>query len=187
MNWQRWKWRYWLDVFRRSRLERDLDEEVNSHIAIETERRIRLGESPEQARINSLREIRSLAFVKEAARDVRTWVSVERLAQDLRYALRIFTRRPGFSVVAILTLALGIGANTAIFSVVNSVLLKPLPYEHSERIVTVWEDFTAQGGPAQEWIEVPNFFEWKSEGDLFETLGDRPGRPPQRTRPGPAS
>ena len=72
MNWQRWKWRYWLDVFRRSRLERDLDEEVNSHIAIETERRIRLGESPEQARINSLREIRSLAFVKEAARDVRT-------------------------------------------------------------------------------------------------------------------
>ena len=170
MNWQRWKWKYWLDVFRRTQLERDLDEEVNSHIAMETERRIRFGESPQQARINSLREIRSVAFVKEAARDVRTWVSLERLAQDLRYALRTFKRQPGFSVVAVLTLALGIGANTAIFSVVNSVLLKPLPYEHPERIVTVWEDFTAQGGPAQEWIEVPNFFEWKNEGDLFETL-----------------
>ena len=170
MNWQRWKWKYWLDVFRRSQLERDLDEEVHSHVAMEIERRIRSGESAEKARINSLREIRSVAFVKEAARDVRTWASLERLAQDLRYALRTFKRQPGFTIVAVLTLALGIGANTAIFSVVNGVLLKPLPYEHPERIMTVWEDFTAQGGPAQEWIEVPNFFEWKGEDDLFETL-----------------
>lgn len=170
MNWQRLKWKYWMDLFRRPQLERELDEEIRSHVEIETARRIRLGESPDQARLNSLREIRSVSFVKEEARDARTWVSMERLAQDLRYALRTLRRQPAFTAVAVLTLALGIGANTAIFSVVNGVLLKPLPFDHPERIVTVWEDYTAQGGPTQEWIEIPNFVEWRKEADLFETL-----------------
>lgn len=106
----------------------------------------------------------------EASREQKNVPFIEALLQDVRYARRILVKQRGFSAVAILTLALGIGANTAIFSVVNGVLLAPLPFDGSDRIVTVWENFSAQGGPAQEWIEIPNFLEWKAESDLFETM-----------------
>src|SRR2546425_10557032 len=88
VNWQRWRWMYWMDIFRRRQVERDLDEEINAHIAIEIQRRIESGESPEAARTAALREVRSVALVKEATRDVWAWGSFERFAQDLRYAAR---------------------------------------------------------------------------------------------------
>ena len=95
---------------------------------------------------------------------------LDSIFQDLRYSLRSIVRQPLFSLLVIVTLGLGVGANSAIFSVVNGTLLTPLPYPGSERIVTLWEDFSSQGGPSQEWIEVPNFFEWKAHSQSFETM-----------------
>ena len=95
---------------------------------------------------------------------------MESLWQDIHYGLRGLLKRPLFTLVVVMTLALGIGANTAIFSLINGILLNPLPFSDPQRIVTVWEDFSAQGGPQQEYIEVPNFFIWKEQNTVFETL-----------------
>ena len=92
------------------------------------------------------------------------------LMQDLRYAIRTLTRAPGFTVVAVLTLALGIGANTAIFTVVNALLLRPLPYSSPERLVMVWQDLRARGGPADEWASPGNYVDWSREKSLFEDV-----------------
>ena len=90
--------------------------------------------------------------------------------QDLRYATRTLLRTPGFAVVAMLTLALGIGANTAIFTVVNALLLKPLPYAKPERLVMVWQDFRARGGPADEWATPGNYVDWRAQKAVFEQV-----------------
>ena len=81
--------------------------------------------------------------------------------QDVRYAVRVLRKSPTFAVVAILTLALGIGANTAIFTVVNALLLRPLPYRDADRLVTVWQDLRARGGPADEWATPGNYADWR--------------------------
>lgn len=90
--------------------------------------------------------------------------------QDLRYAARLLARTPGFTFVALLTLALGIGANTAIFTVVNALLLRPLPYGDPERLVMVWQDYTARGGPADEWASPGNFADWRKAENIFERV-----------------
>ena len=92
------------------------------------------------------------------------------LLQDIRYAVRVLRKSPTFAVVAILTLALGIGANTAIFTVVNALLLRPLPYRDADRLVTVWQDIRARGGPADEWATPGNYADWRSEKNLFEEI-----------------
>src|SRR5688500_1469658 len=88
--------------------------------------------------------------------------------QDLRYAIRMLRKTPGFTLVAVLTLALGIGANTAIFTVVNALLLRPLPYGDPGRLVMVWQDFRARGGPADEWASPGNYVDWSRERSLFD-------------------
>ena len=90
--------------------------------------------------------------------------------QDLRYAIRMLRKTPGFTAVAVLTLALGIGANTAIFTVVNTLLLRPLPYGDPGRLVMVWQDFRARGGPADEWATPGNVADWRAARDLFENV-----------------
>ncbi len=89
---------------------------------------------------------------------------------DLRYAVRLFLRAPAFAAVAILTLALGIGANTAIFTVVNALLIRPLPYAHADRLVMVWQDLRARGGPADEWATPGNYADWRKEKSIFDEV-----------------
>ena len=101
--------------------------------------------------------------------------------QDLKYAARMLLRTPAFTIVAVLTLALGIGANTAIFTVVNALLLKPLPYAHPDRLVMVWQDFRARGGPADEWATPGNYVDWRAQKDLFQRIAVISGWRPAMT------
>ena len=117
--------------------ELDMNREILFHIECETEKNIRRGLSPDEARRAAMLSFGGIERIKEEGRHSRKFQWVEELWRDLQYAVRILRRDPGFTLVALLTLALGIGVNTAIFSVIYGVLLKPLPFEDGNRIVVV--------------------------------------------------
>src|SRR3984885_3327402 len=122
---------------RRKRMLENLDQDIRDHIERETEDNIARGMSPEEARTAALRKFGNVTLVKEDTRRVWNAAWVEQLFQDLRYCARTLRRSPAFTVVVILTLAIAIGMNTAAFSIVNAVLLKPLTYSSPDRWVWV--------------------------------------------------
>jgi putative ABC transport system permease protein len=111
-------------------------------------------------------------------------MTVESLRQDLRYTVRWLWRSPGFTVAAAATIALGIGANTAIFSIVHALLLKPLPYPNPAALVTVWQDMRARGGPADEWATPANVADWRMERSIFASVASMRGWGPTLTGDG---
>ena len=149
-------WKRLNALIRHDELDRGLNAEVRFHIEMETEKNIRLGMSPEEARLKALRSFGPMEKHKEETRDARGVSWLETLIADLRYGARALLKHPGYALLAVLTLGLGIGANTAIFSVINGVLLKPLPYEHGDRLVVLQQSRAALGPAATSASPSPN-------------------------------
>jgi predicted permease len=159
---------YWFKrLFRKQQTERQLDSELRFHVEQRATELTLAGVTPEEARRRARIEFGGMEGVKEECRESRRVHLVETLLQDIRYGLRMMHRSPGFTTVAILTLALGIGVNTAIFSVVNGVLLNPLPYPHPEQLVGLHQSkANFQNGA----VSYPNFLDWRKDNRSFSSM-----------------
>ncbi len=154
---------------RRAKREQDLEREIRADLELEAEEQQERGLSPEEARYAARRAFGNVTWVQEEVRLMQGWTRWEILMQELRYALRTLRKSPGFAATALLTLALGIGASTAVFTVVDSVLLKPLAYHDSGRLVAAWESVRFLGenqlGPNPRHVDV-----WQKRATAFSGL-----------------
>jgi putative ABC transport system permease protein len=166
----------WLNIFaarlralaRREAVIEDIEEEIRLHVEMATEANIERGMRPEEARRTALMSFGNLGRVKDLAYEVRGGGMIETFLQDIRYGVRVLARHRGFTAVAVLTLALGIGANTAIFSVVNELLMRPLPFRDAERLVMLWE--ISSEGRHQNSTSRANFRAWREQSTAFEGM-----------------
>jgi len=163
-------WRRFRLLGRRKAVEKGLREEIEFHIDRQVEKNLRAGLSPAEARHQAMLRFGSVEFVKERTRDEFRLVSIEDVARDFRVGGRALARAPGFTIAATLTLALGIGATTAVFSVVNGVLLRPLPYPEQERLIELVHE--APGLGIDELLSSPAmYFGYRDHSRTFEAVG----------------
>src|SRR5215470_16533488 len=155
------------NLFLSGRVEADLDQEVQSHLEMLTEENIRAGMPPHEARRAARIELGGIDQLKEQVHQVQAGNWLHSIVGDCRYGVRQLRKNPGFSAVAVLTLALGIGANTALFSVVNGVLLNPLPYPHPEELVSLSQKLPPF---VQFAISYPDFLDWGRMNHTFQAL-----------------
>jgi putative ABC transport system permease protein len=153
----------------RKRILDDLDHDIRDHIARETQDNIDRGMSPEEARYAAVRKFGNVTRVKEDTREVWNPVWIEQLVEDVRFGLRMLRKSPGFTIVAVLTLALGIGANTYIFSMVDALLFRPMELSHPDRIVALWERLPATNYDRNE-LSPANFLDWKAQNHVFDHM-----------------
>ena len=158
-------------TFRRSGVERDLHDELQVHLEMKTRENVEAGMSSEEARQAALRAFGGVEQKKEGCRDADRLRFIEDLAQGIRYGLRMLAKNPGFTALAMTTLALGIGANTAIFSVVNGVLLRPLPFAESERLLVVWNRGPEAAGGDRTPLAVADLLDWRAQSRSFDQIG----------------
>jgi putative ABC transport system permease protein len=156
-------------LFRKNVVERELDQELRFHLERQIAENVAAGMTPEEARRRATREFGGVEQMKERCRDERRVNLIETLLQDVRYGARTLRKNPGFTFFAAVVLALGIAANTAIFSIADTVLLRPLPYRDAGRLVMVWEDSAPYGFP-RDTPAPGNFSDWKARNEVFEDM-----------------
>jgi putative ABC transport system permease protein len=154
-------------LFQRTRVEQELDAELQDFLETAVEQKVQTGLSREQATRAARMELGSVEAVKDRVRDIGWESLIENCWQDVRYASRMLRKSPGFAAVAVLSLALGIGANTAIFSIVDGVLLNPIPYAEPDRLVSI---YGTNANGTKNSISYPNFLDWQRDNQTFETL-----------------
>lgn len=155
---------------RRKQREQDLEREIRADLELEAAEREENGLPADEARYAARRALGNAGLIKEQVRDAWGWASFDRLKQDIAYALRTFLRTPSLTAAVIFTLALGIGATTAMFSVVNAVLLHPLPFRNPDRLVVIWEKFVNDPNPPPVFDSYRDFENWKRASRSFEKL-----------------
>jgi putative ABC transport system permease protein len=156
-----------LALFRKQRLDRELDDEITAYLELAERDLSAQGLTPEQARMQARRNFGGIEQMKEQHRDERSYPFLENLARDFRYGISALKRKPNFSAVVIAVLALGIGANTAMFSLIDAVLWKPIPFPEPDRIVRVWE---IPGVNLRNNTATLTFLDWKHQTDVFAAL-----------------
>jgi putative ABC transport system permease protein len=157
-------------LFHGQKADEELDEELRDHIELKTEQYISQGMTPQQARRAALLEMGGIEKRKEECRDARGVHFLETFAQDLRYGVRMLRKSPGFAAIAIVTLALGIGANTAIFSYVNAWLIKPLPFPQADRLMVLLSHDTKKGWTSNGVTSSADYFDYEKQNSSFEQL-----------------
>jgi predicted permease len=165
-------------LVKRKRLERDLEEELEFHLAMRAEKNRALGIGAKDAQAAARRRFGNVTLVKEDCRETWTFTWLETLWQDVRYAARILAKSPSFVTVVIFSLALGIGANTAVFSAMDTVLLRALPYEHPETLATIWTTQKTNPGSEDDLPPIAEVTDWKKQNHVFADIagisaGDR--------------
>jgi len=156
-------------LFSRRRIYGELSEEIREHLEEKIEELVARGMSRKEATAAARREFGNVALTEEDSRSVWRWPSIEDFFMDVRVSLRMLRKSPGFTIIAVMTLALGIGANTAIFSLLNTVLLRPLPYKDAERLVTVW-GYNKARGYTTDLVSPLDFADWRSQNHVFESM-----------------
>ncbi len=158
-------------LFRRKQADQELDEEIRSHLAMAEQVRLERGEAPLEARQNARRELGNELLIKEVTRDMWGWTSVDRLVRDVKYILRQSRRSPVFTITAVLTLALGLGGATAMFSIVNGVLLQPLGFRDPGRLYLARTLPPARSKLTGEFpVNARHFHEWRSRCQSCEDV-----------------
>lgn len=175
----------------RRRQDAQLDEELRSHLELAIQDRIDRGEPPEQATAAARREFGNVLLVRETVRDMWGWTPIQQFWQDLNYARRALLKAPAFTIAAVLTLSLGIGANAAMFSVVRAVVLRPLPFAAPEQLVAVNETDLRSATPRPLSASWPDFFDWRRDTQTLTSMAGYhtasftvTGRGPSRHVPG---
>jgi len=156
-------------LFEHKRPERELDEEVRSHLEMQIEDNLKAGMSPQDARYAALRSFGAIEPMKESYRERRAFSVVETMAHDLRYTARTLRKSPGFTITSVTVLALAIGANTAMFSVLNAVLFRPLPYRSPDQLATLWTEIPSQSVREGRSTYL-NAEQWRSQSETFADM-----------------